>query len=328
MKFPFSKHLLRRLFYLSCSVFLIYALGRTYYHFTGGFTIQNITSNFSFQPQWEIRPLTDPENTELKFALDQSYRYLAKGCQSYVFLSDDDKYILKFFKYQRYRLQPWLEYAPPLPAVIQYKKEKIEKKWNKLNSFVTSWKVAFDSLKNETGLVYVHLNKTDTLKNELLIKDKLGFHHLVNLDNMEFCIQYKAEMLCDYLMNLKKSDNLAESKLLIDSLLDLILSEYRKGIGDNDHALMQNTGVVNGKPIHIDVGQFVHNDLFKNPDYAHQELFTKTYKFKIWLKEHYEELAIYLDQRLEMIIGSKYSILKPNLRIRGYQRTLIQKQNQ
>ena len=38
-----------------------YGLGRLYYSVTGGFTESNISSDFSFQPQWEVRPLLAQE---------------------------------------------------------------------------------------------------------------------------------------------------------------------------------------------------------------------------------------------------------------------------
>jgi hypothetical protein len=225
--------------------------------------------------------------------------------------------VIKFFKYQRFRLQPWIKYAPPLPALLKYREEKMAKKLRKLDTFVRSWKVAFENLKNETGLVFVHLNKTTHLNKELILFDKVGLRHVVDLDRMEFCIQRKADMLCDTLLAFKSRGDLEGAKTLIVRLLDLLLSEYERGLADNDHALMQNTGVANGKPIHIDVGQFVQNERIKDRTVYEQELFTKTYKFKLWLKEAYPELAVFLDEQLEAIMGPRYFELQPKWRRHG-----------
>ncbi len=208
-------------------------------------------------------------------------------------------------------MQPWLLYFPPLPAIVKYRQEKIEKKWNKLDGFVKSWKVAFENLKDETGLIFVHLNKTDDLHKKLTIFDKLGVEHQIDADQTEFCIQYRAEMLCDLLLEFKQNNDLKGAQALIDRLLGLIISEYARGLADNDHALMQNTGVVNGNPIHIDVGQFVISEEAKEPVFYHQELVTKTYKFKHWLFENYPELGTYLDQRLHEAIGPDYIVMHP-----------------
>lgn len=157
------KKIVSRLFFLFAAIFALYGLGRLYYQLTGGFTESNISSDFAFQPAWEVRPLSKAEEEEAALALNQSYRYLGKGCQSYVFESEDGKFVIKFFKYQRFRMHSWLKFFPPMPALVKYRQEKMEKKWKKLDGFVRSWKVAFEHLKEETGLVFVHLNKTEGL---------------------------------------------------------------------------------------------------------------------------------------------------------------------
>jgi len=292
----------------------LYGISRLYYHLTGGFLIANITSDFPFQPQWEVRPLVAGEQEELTKAIEQPYFYLGKGCQSYVFASQDGQYVIKFFKYQRYRLQPWLAYFPPLPAIVKYRQEKIDRKWNKVDGFVRSWKVAFENLKEETGLLFVHLNKTNNLQQQVTIYDKIGMKHVVELDQMEFCVQRRAHMLCDALLDYKTKENLAGARQLVHQLLNLILSEYSRGLADNDHALMQNTGVAQGRPVHIDVGQFVFNEAVKQPVIFHQELFTKTYKFKLWLYSNYPQLGEYLEEELQQIIGPTYSTMQPKWR--------------
>ena len=305
-----------RLFILSLLILACYGVGRLYFHLTAGFTIANITSDFSYNPEWAVRDLSSVENVELEQAMNQSYTYLGKGCQSYVFLSQDGQYVIKFFKYQRFRLLPWLAYSPSLPAVVQYRQEKLEKKWEKLDGFIKSWKMAFENLKDETALIYVHLNKTKHLNTQLVIFDKIGSSHSLNLDQMEFCIQRKADMLCDVLMHFKEQNNIDGAKLLVTNLLNLVISEYHRGFADNDHALMQNTGVAQGIPIHIDIGQFVENEKVRDSSVYHQELFTKTYKFKFWLGENYPELAIFLENQLEEIMGPSYSTMKPKFRIK------------
>lgn len=305
---------LKRFVMIVIACIAVYGGGRLYYFLTGGFLVSNITSDFAYQPQWEVRPLNKNEKEEFANAIDQPFYYLGKGCQSYVFQSEDGKYVIKFFKYQRYRLRSWLNYSPPLPAIVKFRQEKIEKKWKKLDGFVKSWKIAFENLKDESGLIYVHLNKTNNLNKDLIIFDKIGQRHLVSLDQMEFCIQKKASMLCDTLLEYKEKGDITQAKQLIHSLLTMILGEYSRGLADNDHALMQNTGVALGQPVHIDVGQFVINEEIKQPSVFYQELFTKTYKFKNWLKEQYPELALYLDQELRQIMGPSYTSMQPKWR--------------
>jgi hypothetical protein len=177
-----------------------------------------------------------------------------------------------------------------------------------------SWKVAFEKLPEESGLIYVHLNKSQDLNKTIVIVDKMGFEHLVNMDQMEFLLQKKALMLCESIKQLMNHNDLNGAKQLLTDLLDMILSEYSRGLADNDHALMQNTGVFQGKPFHIDVGQFVYNEEVKKPEVYKQELFSKTFKFRKWLQKHYPELAEFLNEKLLKIIGEDFYILQPQVK--------------
>lgn len=306
----FLRYILWSLIFVAC----IYGLGRIYYRVTGGFTIGNITYELPYDARWDIPELTPTEKEILGAILDQEFYYLGKGCQSYVFTSADGNYVLKFFKYQRFRPKPWLDYLTFLPFIEPYRQEKVESKKKKLESVFTSWKIAYQDLQLETGVIFIHLNKSKNLNKNLIIYDKMGIKHELKLDDFEFMIQRKAQMLCPTLKQLiSKGDILAAQKLL-DRLLSTLLSEYHRGYADNDHALMQNTGVLAGYPLHIDVGQFVKNSRVKSEHIYHQEIFNKTWKFRKWLEKEAPELSEYLVLRLKEIIGEKkFDELKPRL---------------
>ena len=143
---------------------VLYLTNVLYYRLTDGFTVGNITSNFSYNSKWDTRPLTAEEQNTIDGILSQPFSYLGKGCQSYVFQSQDGLYVLKFFKFQRYRIKPWVVAFSFIPAVEKHIEKRLEHKKAKIERFLTSWRIAFDDLQNETGIVYVHLNKTDFLK--------------------------------------------------------------------------------------------------------------------------------------------------------------------
>lgn len=292
----------------------IYGAGRLYYKVTDGFTIGNIVSTLSYQEKWAITPLSNSEKKQVSEILSQPYRYVGKGCQSYVFLSQDGDYVLKFVKYQRFRPQAWLDYFQWVPGINPIRLYKIQKKEKKLDMLFDSWKIAYENLKEETGLVYVHLNKTKDFHQPVVIFDKLGFQHEVDIDDMEFLIQKKAQMLCPALEEMMAAHQEKEAVRLIDQLLAMILFEYARGFADNDHALMQNTGVLDGRPIHIDAGQFVKNEEVKKSEVFKQELFSKTFKFHKWLQKRYPSLAEHLQSRLVEIIGSEFYSLKPQVK--------------
>lgn len=279
----------KKLLIITIAIITVYGLGRLYYRVTDGFTIGNMTSDFVYHPEWETRPLTQDEHQTLDSAIDQSYSYLGKGCQAYVFQSQDGKYVIKFFKYQRFRLKPWESYLPSVSFIDSYRYQKLLKKQKKLENFLSSWVVAFDDLKSEAGLIYVHLNKSTNLKKMLLIRDKIGMEHQVDLDQYEFCVQKKAVMLSDALLRFKRENKLTEAKQLILRLIDLLVSDYKRGFRDNDPALMQNTGVVDGYPIYVDIGQLVKDEKIKNPEVYQPILKAKMQELDLWLQENYPE---------------------------------------
>jgi hypothetical protein len=287
-------------------IFLIYGGIRAYYALTDGFTIDNITSNYSYDERWNTRPITPQEKEDVDGILDQSFHYMGKGCQSYVFVSQDGKYILKFFKYQRFRTKPWVKWFSFIPAVNHHRLERRSQKIRKLEALFASWKIAFDELKEESGLVYVHLNKTPDFGKKITIHDKRGNPLNLDIDNFEWLIQKKATMITDSIDTLVSHRESMKAKELLDNLVTLLMSEYQRGLSDNDPALMQNTGVFENSPIHVDVGQFVFAEKYKDPKVHRQLLYNKMYKFRHWLKVKYPDLLTYLDHRLYECCGPEF----------------------
>lgn len=294
---------------LFCTI--AYGAGRLYFQLTGGFTVGNITSDLSFDSQRDVKTVG---RDDIGAILTQEFHYLGKGCQSYVFLSQDGQYVIKFLKYQRFRPQKFLNYLTFIPFVEKIRQKKVSKKTEKLNKLFSSWKIAYENLSNETGILFLHLNKTAHIQQPLVIYDKLGLKHSLNPDEIEFIVQKRAKMLCPTIDELMTSGKTDEAKNLLANLLNMIVSEYERGYADNDHALMQNTGVINGNPIHIDVGQFVSDVKMALKENYAIELFSKMYKFRIWLAKKYPELESFLTDRLLQIIGPSMWEMSPRLK--------------
>lgn len=301
-------------FIFCCAAALIFGLGRLYFALTDGFMEKNVLSARSYDPRWDIDPLNPEEAEQVKQILDQKFTYLGKGCQSYVFMSADQRYVIKFFKYQRFRPQLWLHYLTFLPGMEVYLQKKIDFKQQKLERLYQSWKLAYDHLKKETGIVYVHLNKTHMLNTKTHFIDKLGLPHEFDMDSMEFLIQKTVKMICPAINELMQQKEEKKVKQLLVSLVDMILSEYHRGLADKDHALMQNTGFDQAwNPIHVDVGLFASDEKVKNPPIYKHELFSKTYKFRIWLKKKHPEIERFLTQHLLTLIGPEMRTMIPKL---------------
>lgn len=302
---------LRYIFIVLGCCLLAYAGTKFYYWVNDGFLVSNIASTSIANPRWNVRPLSTHEKQKIEKILEQPYFYLGKGCQSYVFVSQDGNYVIKFLKHQHFRPQKWINLFTVIPAIEQYQLAKKKEKQDKLNKVLNSWKLSFDSLQKETGVVYAHINKSSDWNQTIAIRDKMGLTHSLQIDDFEFLLQRKATMLCRHLDALMTQGKDREAEILIDRLMAMLLAEYTSGFADNDHALMQNTGVLEGWPIHIDVGQLIRNPIVQDPQVLKQEIYDKTYLFSVWLQKHYPELALHLRTRLVALLDFSYYFLAP-----------------
>jgi hypothetical protein len=278
---------------------LVYTGGYCYFFVNDGFTLSGISSEYSYDPRYDTRKLAPSEELLLGDILNQEYTYLGHGAQFYAFLSVSGDHVLKFFRYKRLRHKPWLDYFDFIPIIDRYRLGKIKDRRKKREHVFASCKIAFDHLQNESGLVYVHLNKTKNLYPAITLNDKMGRKHRIELDDMEFLLQKKAQLLGPYIEQLMALGNIDGARKLISDLIAMISSECTKGLADDDVTILKNTGVVDGKPIHIDIGLFKYNEDFKQPEARKRKLLNNTRKFNQWLKIQYPTLSEHLESELK-----------------------------
>ncbi|MGE0669630.1 MAG: hypothetical protein AB7H48_04650 [Parachlamydiales bacterium] len=297
-----KKKMLKRLVLWSACAGGLILLQRFCHQQTDGFSRYKISSNLTFQPEWETPRLSLREQESLSKILNQPYRYLAKGAQSYVFLSDDGKYVLKFFRI--YHLQPpfWVTHLRWPWFLQSYKMDKILKKLDELHKDFASYKIAHDELKEETGIVYLHLNKTDYLKQTLTFYDKIGIKHQVALDQMEFLVQKRAELVYPALAKMVESEGLENAKEALSQLVSLLCLRCQKGIHDKDPDLNTNFGFIGHTPLQIDVGRFrIENGNLQEQMVDRNEIIRITDNLNQWLRSRYPELSGHLETTIAQI---------------------------
>ncbi len=255
--------------------------------------ISNIHDKLDFNPDWEV------DNPPLADVFDQSFTYLSSGGQAYAFVSEDGKTVLKFFKHHLRRPTLFVQWVP-LPKKWREKRNiHIEKRTKKLLRDFSSYKLSMEHLQEETGLLYVHLNKTTALNKEARIIDKLGIQHRVNLDQVGFVLQKKADLAFSRLLQLVQLNDLSGAQRSIDAICDLILSRCQKGIYDEDPRIHRNFGFVDEKAIIIDVGRLRPDKTRINPVVQKDDLYRITKRLRLYLKDISPQLANYLEETLE-----------------------------
>jgi hypothetical protein len=291
----------------SIARFMIYGvslvlLQRFCHRQTDGFSLYKISSNLTFHREWEVPALDPSEQKELSTILDQPYDYLAKGAQCYVFLSRDGNYVIKFFRI--YHLQPplWVTHLHWPPCLQSYQTHKILKKSNELHKDFESYRIAYDQLKEETGLLYLHLNKTSSLKHTLTLYDKIGVKHQVDLDQMEFAVQRRAELVYPALSHLLKTEGGAAAKEALSELISLLCLRCRKGIYDKDPDLNTNFGFIGRSALQIDIGRFrIENKTLLEKTIDRNEILRITDNLNQWLSLNHPELSNHLHSLIAQI---------------------------
>lgn len=258
----------------------------------------NITSPLPYRPEWEISPLTEQEIIKINEIFEQPLSYLSEGGQSSVFSSADNHYVLKLFKFRRFRPSKFVNFLPDISLFSAYRNKHLAKREKGLIAPFTGHKLAYDLLQHESGLIFIQLNASHSPRPVTLI-DKRGFKRYVDLGNATFVIQEKGVILSDELSRLLDQRDLVAAKMRIRQLFDLYVSEYRKGIYDLDHGLMHNIGCVENRLIHLDVGKLIHDSRMKNPEFYRIDLAKKAAKVRSWINTKYPQYNQELLQDME-----------------------------
>jgi len=257
---------------------------------TDGFAIEKISSSLSFHPEWEVSSPSEEELTELRAIFKQKFRYLAKGAQCFVFASEDGQTVIKFFRHSHMRPPLWLTLSAFPGSLENFRQEKIAKQWDKLGKDFASYKLAYQTMQERTGIRFLHLNKTKTLNCAVTIVDKIGIAHTLDLDTMEFLVQKKATLVYPTLDTLISQGNVEEAKHALTDLVSLLKWRAEKGIFDKDPDLNTNFGFVEGKAVQIDVGRFKESGCTG----SREELLRITDNLQQWLQNKSPELCEHL----------------------------------
>lgn len=203
---------------IPCAALLFYIRGND------GFFATSIYRDVS-DARWKV------QNDPVSSILSQPFYYLGKGAQSFVFESADHQFVIKFFKKKHLENHFWHTSA------------QRQRHTGRKELLFSGCLLAFNRMKEECGLVYMHLTNEHIEPQFVTLIDKLGMSHAIDLQRAAFYVQKKGEAIGDL------SHYCAE-------LQHLIQARNARGITDRDPALQQNLALLNGHLFFIDVGQF------------------------------------------------------------------------
>lgn len=306
----FSK---KRIFlYFILTALVLFGAARLYYKLTDDFRLANISEDFAYRPELAIAVSTSEEQNTLQTLLKQPFTYIGKGAQSYVFGSEDGRYVLKFFKFKHLRPSPFLEWLPSWTPLESYRVGQAARKERKFEGVFNGYHLAYTTHKEGSGLLFVHLNKTKGQFPVATVYDKIGRSHSIALDDVAFIVQNKGETLRTVIQKLLAEGNVEQAKHRLDQIFDLYASEYQKGIYDHDHGVMQNSGFTGDRPIHLDVGKLKKEEKMRSKTYSSDDLALVGAKIGYWIKQnqplYYPALSSHIEKKIQEITLEPYHI--------------------
>ncbi len=258
---------------------------------TKGFAISKIAPSFSSEEAQEI-------DENIVSVLDQPFHYLRKGNSAYVFVSDDDKYVLKFLR--RPNLFPpfWTKFKLARLLLPSYCNTIISERERKKELLLTSYQLAAEKLKDQTGIFYSHMNSTPLLKKNITFYDRIKIKHTLPADTVAFVLQKKAQPFCPYFKQLVKEHKTEAAHSLLTEFALLLKERASKGIFDNDISPHYNLGIFEDHFMAFDLDGLKPCSIPESPESFETHMLKDGRKMIHWLKSVDPDLSVFLQQEI------------------------------
>lgn len=295
--------LMRKLFILFLLIGGFFAVERLCHRATDGFALNKILYPLDMEFVENKEPLSVEHQFALNVLCSETFYYLGSGAQVYAFCNKDKQYVLKLFKFQHMRIPPIVKALPLTKKLNQMRAEKIDFKKSIIENVFNSFTIAYNHLKEETGLMFIHLNRTNNIKGSVRISDRIKNEYELDLNNTYFVLQRYATLAYDQIDLWMDQKEISKARNGIRSLVKLAAKRCQKGILDKDPDFSTNFGFIDGKAKQIDIGRFSQNFDECKPDIYGPEMIRITRPFRNWLETHHEALVEVLDEEVEKLSG-------------------------
>ena len=271
---------------------------------TDGFKTNLITRLDQNSLKWQLD--ADVNLEETKEVLSQNFHYLTRGRECFIFESADKKYVLKFFDSSRY----YTKYFFPkmkLPKFLDdYRKKHYNRRSTRLQFNLSSAKLAFDRLKDDSALLFVNLNLTNVFENKVKVSNKYGKTFSLDINNIFFILQKK----CDIFYQVyEKTKDEAFKTYLINAFLEMVHNRTQKLIIDDDIGKKRrNWGLYNNKAVTIDIGRWYFDEKLATFEGYKKEMLKATKILRKYLSENEPDKLTIVNEGLEKYFND----FKPN----------------
>ncbi|MBS0626657.1 MAG: hypothetical protein JSS09_00420 [Verrucomicrobia bacterium] len=280
------------IFYILLIPLVLAILGDLCQKQTKGFWLQNVFS--SYPSDFHPTPLSEEESILLPKLLKQPFYFMKKGQQCFTFLSKDGKYVLKLLRWEKLEPPFWTKWIP-----IKKSSSLIQERKRKKDFDFTSYKIAYTTLKEETGLLFLQLEPNPELDIPLEIYDNIGIKHLIKTSQVSFILQKKVENFAPYFTEKLSEKKPEDLYLFFSHLAKLLQNRFDRNIKDSDISIEYNMGILDGKPVLFDIGNLSYQEnQISRKDFLREEtrlIFATLYKKS-------PQLAQFLQNEIDQII--------------------------
>jgi len=241
--------MIKKLICLICLIAVCAGTGKGLYWATKGFSYRRIQGPVH-TGKLEIW------NAEADQALSQRYFYIGRGRQCFAFESEDGKYVVKLPRTDIYQIPLWLRVLP-----FKSKRERLRASRSKQEAFIfESFRIAYDALQKETGMIALHIGRTEPKDKWITLYNAAGFKFHLPVDQTTFVLQHKHPILMKaFLASLENGDR-KEAERILDAFIDVVVDRGKRGIWNRDESFLRNYGFDGQRAYQIDVGSFYYKE--------------------------------------------------------------------
>jgi hypothetical protein len=285
---------------IGLSLIILTAVERFCYYKTAGFALHKVISTFPSDTRYDIPSITAGDIEQVNGILKQKFYFLDKGRQAYAFISEDGQYVLKLLKCSYIRVPYLIKHLPAFGIIKQLRDASIERRENIHHKTFTSCRLSYEELKEETGLIFVHLNPVQQVEQPVQIFDRIGIALTVDVNYTAFAIQKTAVLATDRLQNAIDRKDSGEVEHLLDDLIEFTVNRSLKGIDDADKSGMpRNFGYIDGHIVQIDIGAFSKKQAAHPDEVIEQILQDKFSRLKNQLQQKFPLSLPFLEERIK-----------------------------
>lgn len=283
---------LKRIIWGCITILLILCLADFCQKKTKGFRVYKITKTTYDEAD---TPVALEESLNISSILNTPFYYYKKGKSSYVFLSQDKQYILKLFQSPQITPPEWTSWKISQFFIPTICEKWISQKQAQKKLQFTSYRTAFDHLKEQTGIIYLHLSTSSSFQKDIIIYDNIGIKHFISADKTAFILQRKGEAFCPYFESLLKENQKEKAKEWITRFALLIRERAQKNIQDKDLSPRYNLGILNDSFLTFDVDSLRSVDSsLSSLEHMRQD----AKKMRVWLRSKQEGYDQFLEEEL------------------------------